>query len=280
MKIDLSRLFLAAVFLAMSTAAQADLQEANEAFARGDYAAALKEFKQLAVNGDARAQYNLGLMYDNGQGIARDAKQAVLWYQKAADRGLAEAQLRLGFAYNFGYGVVQDRVIAASLYRKAAEQGLAEAQLKLAGSYSEGWGVNKDPKQHFYWLGKAAEQGDPVAQNGLARCFYFGDGTPQNYQQALKWFLKAVDQRGIDSLSQLGVIDSQYLLGTMFEKGYGVRKDLVEAHKWYNIAAVDAELDLLQHSAKARDAIEKLMTLEQVTEAQRRASEWMNTHQK
>lgn len=205
-----------------------------------------------------------------------------MWYQKAADGGLAEAQLHMGFAYNFGYGVVQDRVMAASLYRKAAEQGLAEAQSKLAGSYHAGWGVNKDPKQEFYWLGKAAEQGDPVSQGGLARRYYFGDGTPQNYQQALIWFLKVANRGDVASypLGEYSRSDAQFLLGTMFEKGHGVRKDLVEAHKWYNIAAADAELDIMEHSAKARDAIEKLLTLEQVTEAQRRASEWMNAHRK
>jgi hypothetical protein len=64
--------------------------------------------KAKAEAGDADAQYNLGAMYDFGQGVEQDFKEAVKWYRKAADQGLAEAQFNLGMMYDQGQGVEQD----------------------------------------------------------------------------------------------------------------------------------------------------------------------------
>ena len=97
-------------------------------------AAELKAFlgtKAKADQGDATAQYNLGLMYANGTGVAKDEAEAVKWFRKAADQGIARAQHNLGVMYANGQGVVKDEVEAVKWYRKAADQGLAEAQNNL-----------------------------------------------------------------------------------------------------------------------------------------------------
>ena len=76
-------------------------------------------------------QYNLGLMYANGEGVKQDYFKAVEWIQKAAEQGNAEAQNKLGFMYEKGQGVEQDYIKAVEWYQRAAEQGHAEAQFNL-----------------------------------------------------------------------------------------------------------------------------------------------------
>jgi len=88
-------------------------------------------YRKAAVNGDAKAQYNLGLCYYNGNGVNKDMEKAVEWYLKAAEQGHAEAQYALGQCYYYSSGVNKDISKAVGWYRKAAEQGHAEAQMKL-----------------------------------------------------------------------------------------------------------------------------------------------------
>ena len=67
----------------------ADFQKGVTAYNSGDFATALREWKPLAEQGNAYAQNNLGLMYDNGQGVLQDYKTAVKWYRLAAKQGYA-----------------------------------------------------------------------------------------------------------------------------------------------------------------------------------------------
>ena len=73
----------------------------------------------LAEAGDTEAQYNLGLMYFNGRGVAQDDVEAVAWYRQAAGQGHAKAQTRLGVMYDTGKGVAQQdlRIPALRLQR-------------------------------------------------------------------------------------------------------------------------------------------------------------------
>ena len=93
------------------------------AYARQDYVTAAKLMRVAAVQGNAKAQYNLGLMYDNGQGVTRDYKEAVKWYRLSADQGDADAQFRLGFMYEVGQGVTQDYVRAHMWLNISASSG-------------------------------------------------------------------------------------------------------------------------------------------------------------
>ena len=69
-----------------------------------------KETFQVAKQGNAKAQYNLGVMYEKGQSVRKDYVEAVRWYRKAAEQGIAEAQFNLGLMYYNGQGVRQDYV--------------------------------------------------------------------------------------------------------------------------------------------------------------------------
>jgi uncharacterized protein YecT (DUF1311 family) len=94
-----------------------DFQKGLTAAQSSDFAAALREWIPLAKQGHASAQYNLGLMYDNGRGVPEDDKTAVKWYRLAAEQGDAFAQRNLGRMYAYGQGVPQDAMTAAKWYR-------------------------------------------------------------------------------------------------------------------------------------------------------------------
>lgn len=98
------------------------LDQGFEAVKKGDYQTALKLWKHLADQGDARAQYNLGLMYRNGNGIQDDV-EAAKWYRKAADKGYTMAQFNLGLMYRDGEGVKQNRTVAKEWLGKACDSG-------------------------------------------------------------------------------------------------------------------------------------------------------------
>ncbi len=79
---------------------------------RGDYATAIREWRPLAKQGMADAQYKVGVMYGEGLGVPQDDAEAARWYRKAAEQGYAEAQFNLGSMYYHGHGVPQDYVQA------------------------------------------------------------------------------------------------------------------------------------------------------------------------
>ena len=97
------------------------LDDALAAHERGDYATAFRLYRALADQGNAVAQYKLGLMYYTGQGVPMDRVEAVKWYLKAAERGNARAQYDLGNIYSGGYGVPLDWVQAYIWYYRAAD---------------------------------------------------------------------------------------------------------------------------------------------------------------
>ena len=107
--------------------AWADYQTGMDAYNRGDFATALREWRPLAEQGDAKAQFSFGLLYENGDGVPRDYTKARQWYEKAAAQGDAKAQLYLGLQSSFGQGVPMDLVEAYMWYSLAAGNGNAHA---------------------------------------------------------------------------------------------------------------------------------------------------------
>jgi TPR repeat protein len=149
---------LSIVFLAAP--AWADYQAGMEAYNRGDYATALREWRPLAELGLAPAQFNLGLLYANGQGAPQDYVQARQWYEKAAIQGDALAQLNLGDIYGNGNGVPKDYQLALHWFRLSANQGNAMAQTKLGLMYERGNGVPQDVVMAQKWYILGAANGD------------------------------------------------------------------------------------------------------------------------
>jgi TPR repeat protein len=102
-----------------------------QSYLKGDYDAAYSEWLPLAELGDVEAQYNLGVMYDEGAGVEQDLACAAGWYRKAAERGFVDAQTNLGVMYYHGQGVPRDHQEALRWFRLAAEQGDQEASIFL-----------------------------------------------------------------------------------------------------------------------------------------------------
>ena len=105
------------------------LEDANAAYQKQDYTAALRLLRPLANRGDADAQFKLGYMYDNGQGVPKDYVEAAKWYRLAADQGDARAQNNLGSLYFRGEGVPKDYVLAY-MWRNLASAGASDAAVR------------------------------------------------------------------------------------------------------------------------------------------------------
>ena len=148
------------ITLGMAQGANAGPFEDGEAAqSRGDYATALSLLRPLAAQGNAKAQFSLGLMYDLGHGVVEDSKEAVKWYRLAAAQGDAWAQLKIGFMYQYGTGVVQDHKEAVKWYRLAAAQGDASAQNALGFMYRNGNGVAQNYVRAHMWYNLSASIG-------------------------------------------------------------------------------------------------------------------------
>jgi hypothetical protein len=104
------------------TACEKQFEDAVATYQRGDYAKAYRLLKPLAQQGIPEAQFNLGLMYANGQGVPQDYAKAEKWYRKAAEQGYALAQLNLGFMYNYGQSVPKDYVLAHMWFNLAVSR--------------------------------------------------------------------------------------------------------------------------------------------------------------
>ena len=131
-------------------------EEALKACDRGDHKAEYSLIKPLADQGDASAQYHLGVMYDDGHGVPQDYKEAMRWYGEAADKGNAEAQCNLGSMYVKGHGVPQDFDKASMWYETAAGKGNAKAMFNIGEMYASGKGVPQDDVLAYMWYTLAA----------------------------------------------------------------------------------------------------------------------------
>jgi hypothetical protein len=114
---------LSVIFVFFSTLVVADFDKGMTAYNSSDYATAIKEFSVAAEQGHAKAQYNLGTMYDFGNGVPKDDREAVKWYRKAAEQGYANAQYNLGVMYAKGEGVPENYIKAYMWVSLAAAFG-------------------------------------------------------------------------------------------------------------------------------------------------------------
>jgi hypothetical protein len=127
--------------------------------------------------------------------------------------------------------------------------------------YAKGRGVPKDDTEAVKWYRLAAGQGNAKAQSNLGVMYDLGRGVPQDYAEAVKWYRFAAGQ---------GNAKAQYNLGLMYKRGRGVPKDYAEAHKWFNLAASRGH----KEAVKNRGIVSRLMSRDQIAEAQRLAREW------
>ena len=257
------RILYLLLFLTFATAAGAiagPLDDGLAAYGRGDFAVAMKLLQPLAEQGQAAALFWVGEMHYQGLGgIDKNYTTALVRLRKAADKGHGGALRRLGLMYERGYGVKKDAVEANRLYSMAlpllradAERGDQYAQSWLGIMYDLGSGLAKDAVKAGEWYRRSAEQGNALARNNLGRMYAEGfGGFPKNDAEAAKWYRKAAEQ---------GHASAQYTLGGLYASGQGVSKDETQAVYWYRKAAdlgdADAEFFLGWMYDKGRSVVE------------------------
>lgn len=196
------RIIAVVLLLTVQSAGAADFWVGSAYYLSGDFTAALREWRPLAEEGDERAQYYLGIMYANGEGVPENDRQAAYWFRKSARQGNSQSQYHLGMMYANGEGVPEDDTQAVYWFRKSARQGDARAQFNLGVMYEFGEGVPEDDRQAMNWYQQAAEQGHARAQFGLGRMYADGAGVPRDNVQAYAWFNLAA-ARGDERVQQL-----------------------------------------------------------------------------
>ena len=128
----LATLTVVGALLFSAGSARADWDDGAAAYKRGDYATALKELRPLAEQGDAKAQFGLGFMYAEGQGVPEISAEAVKWWRKAAEQGHADAQFNLALMYANGEGVPVNNIKAYMWFSLAKAPG--DKDKKAAGN--------------------------------------------------------------------------------------------------------------------------------------------------
>ena len=133
-----------------------DVEDADAALLKRDYATALKKYKSAALKNTPYAQYRLGDIFSEGLGVKRDFAEALRWYKMAAENGNLNAQRFLGDIYDLGQNVPQDFAESIRWRKEAAAQGDAWAQKGLGVMYWFATGVEQDYIKAHMWLNLAA----------------------------------------------------------------------------------------------------------------------------
>lgn len=148
----------------LSTVAGADVKAGVDAWARGDWATAVREWQQPAAAGDADAQFNLGQAYKLGRGVPMDMAQAERWYALAAQQGHVQAE------NNYGLILFQNgkRADAVKWLEKSSQRGEARSQFVLGTMLFNGDAVPKDWRRAYALMTRASSAGLPQAASTLA----------------------------------------------------------------------------------------------------------------
>jgi TPR repeat protein len=173
----------------------------------GETAKAVVSFEYAAENGHAMAQWKLGRMYAEGEGVPRDDLRAFEYFRRIADshaddypgtpqaRFVANAFVALGHYYLDGIPktvVKRDPVRAREMFSYAASYfGDADAQYNLGRLYVDGVGAPKDPKQGARWLWLSAHKGQVMAQALLGSMLFSGNEVPRQAARGLMWLTLA-----------------------------------------------------------------------------------------
>jgi TPR repeat protein len=160
----------------------------DKARAEGDLKEAVKWYKWAAVDGDVPSMEQLGMILDNGKGLAVDDQEAVRWYLKAAKAGSSMAAERLQVMYSTGEGVSSlggKETFELDLW--AAEQGIASAQLAVGKAYDQGIIIEEDDVQAAHWYRMALTEGEPEAASQLLAMFDRGESTPDTVALRNAW---------------------------------------------------------------------------------------------
>lgn len=168
------------------------------------FAIHFKDCIDKARRGNSIAQYNLGVMYDDGKDVVQDYERALYWYLKAAKLGDVLAQSRVGWFYFVGYrgSAAQNYDKAVYWYTKSANSGSIHGQYMLGWIYRSGTKEFKNSiVKAIHWYTRAAEQGDSLSQLNLGLLYSEGDEIPQNLLKAYLFLSIASENGETDAVS-------------------------------------------------------------------------------
>ncbi len=184
----MKRSVLVLILISLCGLARADFNAAMRAIERAHYPTAERALRKPAASGDARAQNNLGYLYEHGLGVAQSYEQALIWYRKASEAGLPEAKYNLATLYHYGRGVPRSLEIALPLFTAAAQAGYADAEYMVGEYHRAGLGgQGRDGALALSWFLRAARKGHPGAQLMAASIYFSGEGWRAEPQKALIW---------------------------------------------------------------------------------------------
>jgi uncharacterized protein len=153
--------------------------------------------------------YEQGINYYLGRGVPQDSKRAAALFEHAAKtQNHSAAQFNLGVLYERGEGVQKDLDTAVRWYEKAAQQNNPKAQYNLGFLLLEGFGVPKNPRAALQWLEKAAHQGSIPAAYQLGCAYLEAKGVPHNRSLALEWLGRAAAHNHQDAQQVLALAQS------------------------------------------------------------------------
>lgn len=145
--------------LCADPAVAATPEDGRRAYDAGRFTDAMGIWAELGHQGNAQAEFGVGLLYDLGNGVKEDPGRAFFWYQLAAEAGVPEAEFNVAAMYDAGRGVAQNSDAAALWYARAAARGHHRAQFDLAILYQDGIGVPRSPDAAAAWFHDAADGG-------------------------------------------------------------------------------------------------------------------------
>lgn len=192
-----------------------------------------------AKQGDMRAQNDLGLIYEVGNGIAVDYNQSFYWYKKSAQQEFAPALYNLGRYYANGIGMNKDPRVAREYYSRSASQGFALARVNLGKLLLDGKGGDIDYNQARELFQKAAEVGSSVAMYDLGYMYENGLGIPKDDTAAAEWYIKAADRGSRKARNSLALYYAQGLGGVHINRKEALNLLKLSACQGYSIAQVN-----------------------------------------
>jgi uncharacterized protein len=247
------------VLLVAAMPAFADTAAGLAAFKNKDYHRAYQEWKASADAGEAEAQFDLGVLYAQGEGVRRDLTAAAGWYRKAAQQGNAEAQFALGQMYSRGWGVPRDTADAMRWFQMA--NSVESDGPPTDWAVVEGYGMPQDPEQAAYWYRQAADKGHPEAQFNLARLYSSGKGVKRDEEQAARWVSASAIQAYDPAMTNLG---------ERYAAGNGVAQDARRAYFWLTLAFLHGDKSV----EKLRSAEAAKLKPSEVAEQDHAAQNW------
>lgn len=229
-----------------------------------DFAEALRLYEQAAAAGQARAQNNLGLLYVRGNGVVQDYTRAAALFKTAAEQGLAVAMGNLATMYENGFGVPLDEALAADLYRRAGRGGstLSGVSLRPGAVFDSRLVPPTEDGETLARLRQGARRGDPLAQFLLSWILLQQEELQQADWEQVATLLQAS--------AEAGYPPAMANLGLTYVEGRALPQDYVQGYMWLVLAASAGQ----EEAAALGAELSRRMTQAQIAQAQDWASRW------